>query len=118
MIILLNYECRKILNKIRRLTASNTKHIDFLDIVHSFPISKQGKWALKLEDLLFYLHENEYIHYLLADDTFYHISLTYKGLAYLSFDYERIKEIIFNSFLLPMLVAFVTSIISCQAMLN
>lgn len=108
---MLNYECRKILKIINKLNRNNNQ-ITFFSIVNSFPSKKQGKWALKLKSILVYLHKTEYLNYLYADNTFYNISLTYKGLAYSSFRFEECKEFIFKSVTIPILVSLITSILT------
>lgn len=107
--MLLTSDCKKILSKINKLNSSNTP-INFQNIINSFSPKVQGKWALKLAKILRYLKENEYIKYSSADNTFYNISLTYRGLAYKSFEAEEIKEFLFKSIIVPILVALITSI--------
>ena len=108
---MLNYDCKKVLKKINKLKASNTS-ITFLNIVNSFPRKSQGKWALKLEEILLYLKNKEYIKCLFADNKIYNISLTYKGSAYDSFRFEEWKDFLFKSVTVPILVSLITTILT------
>lgn len=106
---MLNYEYRKMLKTINELNSQNIE-ISRLNIIKSYPAKKQARIALRVFEILSHLEENKYLTYLGADDDIYDISLTYKGLAFESFDFEEFKEFLFRSILVPILVALITSI--------
>lgn len=64
-------------------------------------------------DSIHYLHDNEYVElsfYWDGDPS--SISLTYKGLHYKDFDWIKLKSFLFESMFVPIVVAFVTSLIA------
>lgn len=107
---MLNYECRKILKILNELNPHSVTSVSFYGIVNSFRKKKQGRWALRLDTLLPYLKTNGYITYISYNNTFAEIKLTYKGLAYKSFSAEELKDFIFKSILVPILVSLITGI--------
>lgn len=107
---MLNYECRKILKTLNKLNPHSVISVNFYDIVNSFPKKKQERWALRLDTVLPYLKNNGYITYISYNNNFAQIKQTYKGLAYKSFSAEELKNFIFKSILVPILVSLITSI--------
>lgn len=105
---MLNYSCRKVLNALIKIQKHNVIFKGRETLSKYVP-----KWIMKnIDSVMSYLYENEYITYMYAADDYYRFKLTYKGLAYKSFSYEEFKTFLLKSIIVPIFVAFITTLIT------
>ena len=105
---MLNYSCKKVLNCLIKIQKQNIEFNGRKTLNQYLP-----KWIIKnIDYIMFYLSDNKYITYDIADDDYYDFELTYKGLAYKSFLFEEFKAFLFKSVFIPILVSVVTTLIT------
>ena len=105
---MLNYSCKKVLNCLIKIQNQNIEFNGRETLALYLP-----KWIMKnIDYIMEYLSDNEYLSYLPADNDYYSFDLTYKGLAHKSFYFEEVKEFIFKSITVPIIVSIITSILT------
>lgn len=71
------------------------------------------KWPLeKLDASIAYLESRGLVSCVMGDNSFYAVSLTYKGKHYGEFKWLEFKKFLFQSVLVPVFVSFVTSVLT------
>lgn len=105
---MLNSQCKEVLNCLIKLTKNN---IEFNGI-ETFEKYLSSKTLQNIWELISYLAKNDYliVHY--ADNDFYSINLTYKGLAYKSFNVELFKSFLFKSIIVPIIISITTTLLT------
>lgn len=99
--------CKKVLKLLNKLYAKDEIPHTTMDIIKHFPQKKQGKIALVLDDVLIELNNLGYLDYICADDTFFNIKISCKGISYVE---NSLKEWIFRN--LIAILALIVSIIA------
>lgn len=76
-------------------------------------ISGRRKWTLeRLDVTLFFLERRGFVSCVVGDDSYYSVCLTYEGLHYNEFQWLEVKKFLFCSVLVPIAVAFITSVLT------
>lgn len=102
--------CHRILKAINYLcSGSSTQCTSSLDIMVYF---RQKTKNLDLLNTIRQLSDDEYITMHDCDSYIEQIALTYKGRHYSEYRWLAVKEIILKSFILPIAVAFVTTLLT------
>ena len=107
-VIMLNHECKKVLNCLIYFENNNIN----IENNSTFKGYLSNRTISKLESILDYLEDNDYLTYRTADDEIYDVELTYKGLEYKSFKLVEFKAFLFKSILVPIIVSALTTIIT------
>lgn len=105
---MLNSQCKQVLNCLIKLNKNN---IQFKGL-ETFEKYLSHKTFQNIWEIVSYLSKNEYIVVRYADDDFYSINLTYKGLAYKSFNIEILKSFLCKSIVVPIIISIITTIIT------
>ena len=105
---MLNSQCKQVLNCLIKLSKNN---IEFNGL-ETFEKYLSHKTFQNIWETVSYLSKNEYITVRYADDDFYSINLTYKGLAYKSFNVEIFKSFLLKSIIVPIFISIVTTILT------
>lgn len=103
--------CHRVLNAINYLCSGNetTSNLDLMVYFH------QKTRNLDLNATLQQLLNDGYITATVEDSIYSSISPTYKGRHYNEYRWLATKEVLLKSFVLPVLVAFVTTLITLIA---
>lgn len=108
---MLTHECKDILKKLIRYKKQGIEFVSTFDLIKLYPEKKQGKIALKIEDIIAQLSKEEYVMAMAADNTFINIRLTYKGQKFSEYKIYEDIEYLSKSIIIPALVSILTSIV-------
>lgn len=111
---MLTIEARIVLSKIISLKKNNILQPSTLEIIDKYPKFVQDKIENKLDSILKYLEEKNYLIFVDEDNIFTSVELTYEGLHYFEIDVLKTLDIFFNSILCPIIVAFLTAIFTLK----
>lgn len=111
---MLTIEARIVLSKIIFLKKANVLQPSTLEIVDKYPKFVQDKIESKIDSILKYLEDKSYITFVDDDNIFTSVQLTYEGLHYFEIDILRTLDVFFHSILCPIIVAFVTAILTLK----
>lgn len=108
--------CRKVLSELRKLSSSTDDILCFLgdtccislysDYTKTYDYSN---YSGEIRSIVKQLVNDGYMEYSVNE---YHFSLTQKGLHPYRFTWDSIKHFLFTSVLVPIVVAFVTSLLT------
>lgn len=105
---MLNHSCKKVLNCLIKL---NTNNIE-INGTKTFNEYLPNYILQDLDLILEYLYSNGYLTYQYFDDDIYSVTLTYKGLAYKSFNLEEFKLFISKSIIVPIIISIATTLLT------
>ena len=111
---MLTIEARIVLFQIILLKKYNILQPSTIEIVDKYPKCFQKKIEIKLDEILKYLEGKSYITFVDDDNIFSSVQLTYEGLHYFEIDILKTLDVFFHSVLCPIIVAFVTAILTLK----
>lgn len=105
---MLNNQCKQVLNLLIRIKKNNLEFNGSKTFKKHLPT----KTFNNISYIMKYLKDEGYLDYFVADNDFYTVNLTYKGLAYKSFNFESLKSFIKKSIIVPIIVSAITTLIT------
>lgn len=105
---MLNQKCKKVLNCLIKINNNNIE----ISGTETFKEYLPDNVIQDLELILEYLSDNDYLTYETADEDIYSVDLTYKGLAYKSFNFEEFKSFVSKSIIVPIIISIITTLIT------